>query len=566
MLNRAHITVLILVVVALAPANAYAQLISPGELIQDHEVWDTIESCTTCHELGNRGISDSLCLNCHFSLESRMNDGLGLHATFDEPNCATCHKDHFGRDFDSIRFDTLSFDHEATGYELLLSHEETSCLSCHSGENLSDQNFLVFQSQHVVSEPTFLGLIEDCESCHGPDNVHESQFELVACSTCHDSGVWEEVPLFDHDDSEYPLTGEHFDLSCETCHEPATGNPDVVVYKPLEFAECSACHEDVHAGTFGSTCASCHATTGWNSIAASDFETTFDHDVTEFPLIGLHESATCASCHNDSETLPEISIQFIRSTLSNQYPHPVAEACESCHVDNHDGSTDPVGCVSCHTEFGWAPSEFDVFRHQEETEYPLEGAHMAVLCAQCHIPASGEAISHISFEVEDQTCEGCHLEDDPHEQQFSPETCDSCHAVESWIEASSSFDHSSTEFPLAGSHAIIACSSCHTQTDLDIVEYRELDSSCASCHEDENPHGSQFEATSCATCHDDVSFRLTAFDHDLSGWPLEGAHTDVSCASCHEEQPDSRGEMIVQYRGVKTECKDCHSGGNENEE
>ena len=191
---------------------------------------------------------------------------------------------------------------------------------------------------------------------------------------------------------------------------------------------------------------------------------------------------------------------------------------------------------------------------------------MAVLCAQCHIPeASNSSVSRISFEVQDQSCEGCHTDDDPHQQQFLPDTCDSCHSTQSWIEASSSFDHSITDFPLAGSHEILACSSCHSQAELTFVEYRGLQSTCASCHEDESPHGLQFEGTSCATCHDDISFRLSDFDHDLSGWPLEGAHTQVSCASCHKEQADINGDLIVQYRGVKTECKDCHSPDNRNE-
>jgi len=560
------ILVLILTSFSLNVGQAHAQLISPGELILGHEEWDNIDNCTSCHALGTRGVSAAKCLNCHFSIENRLNEDLGLHATFDEPNCATCHKDHFGRDFDAIRFDTLNFDHNPTGYELLLSHDETSCLSCHTSEFQAEQNFLVFQSQHELEGDSYLGLLQDCESCHTPDNVHGEQFELVACNTCHDSGIWDDPPLFDHDESEYPLTGEHISVTCESCHEPASSESDEIIYRPIDFLECSSCHEDEHNGTFGPTCASCHETAGWEVFVVSDFEESFDHDATGFELVGLHESATCASCHTSSSSDPDIDLQFVRSTLSRQYPHPASESCESCHTDTHDGSTDPVTCVSCHSEYGWTPSDFDVFRHQDETEYPLEGAHLAVICSQCHTSSPGPGqYSSVSFEVLDQTCEGCHSEDDPHEDQFAPDTCETCHSTETWIAAQNSFDHSTTDFALVGTHEILACASCHEAQELAATEFRGLQSTCASCHDDESPHAAQFGDTNCADCHDETSFRLASFDHALTGWPLEGAHTSVSCASCHLESTAPSGELVVQYRGVGTACEDCHGGGIQNE-
>lgn len=556
-MKRYRFIYLLVFLIGIPTSNA--QVISPGELILDHEPWDALENCTSCHELGTRGVAPDKCLSCHTPLRDRIDLELGLHSTFDEPNCASCHKDHFGRDFDSIRFDTTSFDHGLTGYDLLQSHEEVSCISCHESDNQVEAEYLNFRNQHSLNGESYLGLDETCESCHASDGVHGDQFLLDTCSSCHDADAWTIAPLFDHDESDYPLTGEHIPLECASCHKPSPADPDVVLYSPLEFAECSNCHEDEHQGAFGPTCMTCHVTTGWNTIAADDFESTFDHSTTEFPLIGSHQSATCASCHSASSESPGIELEFIRSTLGNTYPHPVGDTCQNCHEDAHVGTTEETSCASCHTEFGWDPSEFDVFRHQDETDYPLEGAHMAVLCSQCHNTGTPTASGYTSlpFEVLDQTCEGCHSTDNPHEEQFSSSTCASCHDTNAWEEVTDTFDHNATLFPLTGSHTLASCASCHTPVETGSVLFEDLSSTCISCHEPDNPHLDQFDDTTCATCHDDVSFRISVFDHESTSWPLDGAHEKVACTSCHFPTLDTE---VVQFRGIGTLCEDCHGG------
>jgi hypothetical protein len=90
------------------------------------------------------------------------------------------------------------------------------------------------------------------------------------------------------------------------------------------------CHasDDAHDGRFGTDCGACHSP-GWQ-------QATFDHDVTEFPLIGVHAMTVCARCHADStyEDTPQ--------------------ACVACHRDDdvHDGERG-VECQVCHTPAGW---------------------------------------------------------------------------------------------------------------------------------------------------------------------------------------------------------------------
>ena len=547
-----------------------AQIISPGDLIEGHAAWDKINSCISCHQLGKKGIDDVRCLSCHTPMRDRINQDLGLHATYDEPTCATCHKDHFGRDFDSIRFDTTGFDHKLTGYDLIQSHAEVACVTCHESGNLADDAVMDFLKKHRSESDTFLGLDENCASCHTTDNVHGIQFDQVACSTCHDENTWEEAPVFNHDESDYILTGEHKTVECASCHKKGKGEPDVVLYQPIAFAECSNCHEDEHKGAFAGTCASCHSTNGWGTMVSASFETSFDHNSTSFPLIGLHQTATCDSCHSPKVRLEGLSIEFVRSTLAKSYPHPLATECQTCHDDAHAGSvTKTESCASCHNEKGWSPSEFDVFRHQDDTEYPLEGAHLAVLCSQCHTSitdaTSTSLYGNITFSVNNTTCEGCHTEDNIHGDQFTPETCVSCHSTSAWMDAESAFDHSETDFPLVGAHISTTCLSCHVPDDLEIAQFRNIDVACIACHEAESTHDNQFDDMNCATCHDSESFRMSSFDHNTTKWPLEGAHISVSCASCHTSRTNALGKEIIQYSGIGTACQDCHGGDIPNE-
>lgn len=560
---------LLLLALSGAAVPARAQLISPGQLIEAHADWDHIDTCTSCHALGSRGVEDNRCLSCHTPLQDRIDAGLGLHATFDEPSCATCHKDHFGRDFDPIRFDTTAFDHDLTGFELLQSHTEVACASCHTRDFVDDRGLMEFLSTHGVAQGQgYLGLGDTCQGCHEKDNAHAKQFADVACSSCHDSGEWTEAPEFDHDTARYRLTGKHITVECESCHKPAARDPEMVIYRPLAFAECASCHEDVHEGRLGATCSSCHATRGWNALnGGSAFEDTFDHDLTGFSLLGQHAAAACASCHDAKRTVPGVKLAFLPSTRKLAYPHPESGECASCHMDAHDGALETTeDCASCHTENAWSPSGFDVWRHDEETAYPLEGSHLAVLCSQCHAsiqdaPTGNPAWRTVDLSVADPTCVGCHTDDDPHDGQFGNEACESCHTVTVWKSAAEAFDHSTTDFPLDGAHALEACASCHKAEPGPAIAFRGVATECASCHLEESIHGDQFGVDGCETCHDSVSFRMTNYDHEQTGWPLTGAHTDVACLSCHVPQPADAGKTLIPFRGIGRECVDCHGGG-----
>ena len=56
-------------------------------------------------------------------------------------------------------------------------------------------------------------------------------------------------------------------------------------------------------------------------------------------------------------------------------------------------------------------------------------------------------------------------------------------------------------------------------------------------------------STTCQNCHTDRAWPRATFDHDLSRFPLTGAHAGVECARCH---------VGGRFAGTPTECVSCH--------
>ena len=550
--------------------DANAQLISPGKLTRAHAELEGINNCTLCHTLGNRSADNTLCLDCHKPISSRIDAGSGLHTTVADQNCATCHKDHFGVEFVPVRFDTLNFAHEDTGYKLTGAHTEVNCRSCHQPEFIVSKDVITFKGKHGALEKTFLGATTECIGCHLPGSPHQDQFPDVNCNTCHDTEIWEEVPFFNHDDARFALTGKHFDVECENCHktiEPAIGEP-FVEYVDMDFATCASCHNDEHDGAFGADCASCHQTEGWNRIA-NLADLGFDHSSTGYDLIGSHASFECNACHNKPARNDDlIAIRFTNATVHNTYPVIPVNNCASCHVDYHEGvfaeDWSTGSCDQCHGEDAWYPSSFDFAIHNERSSFELTGAHVATPCSGCHRPSINEK-PH--FEIIETACQNCHNEDNPHDNQFISEDtetiCESCHNTQDWL-ISSLFDHDKTDFPLTGMHASTTCTSCHIADSsfgapFDIVRYRGLNSTCISCHETDNPHQDQFEGQTCNSCHETSSFYITSFDHDQTDFPLTGEHTRVSCGACHQNEALPGDTPFIRFKPLGTACQDCHS-------
>ncbi|MCF7822548.1 MAG: cytochrome c3 family protein [Candidatus Marinimicrobia bacterium] len=139
------------------------------------------------------------------------------------------------------------------------------------------------------------------------------------------------------------------------------------------------------------------------------------------------------------------------------------------------------------------------------------------------------------------------------QQEFSTDlACDVCHSSGDWTKnAGQAFEHLSTGFELLGAHRDIECSRCHTGSNtVERHDFSRVIDECSSCHED--VHRDQW-GQDCERCHDSDSWVLpTIFqNHDLTRFPLQGAHQNQSCEGCHMNNPGKKEILPL-------DCWGCH--------
>jgi hypothetical protein len=555
--------------VALRPSAVFAQ-ISPGALTKAHAPLEGLMQCLSCHEIGQQ-ISNAKCLKCHTAIAERLQAKRGYHfgitplqaSGSGDPAklCASCHGEHHGETFELIHWEKgeANFDHKQAGYMLEGKHAQAACRNCHQPENIREK---FSGDSNVRLNKTFLGLSQQCSSCHADE--HRGQLGS-ACEHCHDLAGWKPAEKFSHDRAQFVLTGRHQNVACTKCHheKPAPekmGNerlPAFVQYTGLQFANCIPCHQDPHRGSFGNACIKCHSVEGWKNIRGGSF----NHEMTDFPLRGRHRNVACEKCHVDGD--------FKKKLLHR--------ACRDCHADAHAGQlarrVDKGRCESCHSVEGFVPSQFTLAEHQK-ISFPLLGAHLATPCSQCHVrQAAGQFTNKLLFVLPDQRCQKCHQ--DVHAGQFAERLvkgdCAICHKNEGWY--ATKFDHNAARFALAGAHQKVACVKCHPQEKhaasgidksaravAEFIRYRPLAFRCADCHPD--VHHDQFGKKGqgrCEKCHHATLWRELTFVHNRdSSFKLEGAHEKVLCEKCHFSLQLKDRAFVVIYKPLKKECEACH--------
>jgi len=529
-------------------SNVLAQL-SPGELHKAHAFLEGIENCTKCHAQGQK-LAPENCLNCHSTLKEEINQNKGLHAAGEYKDCATCHVDHLGRDYELVYWGKGgkdSFDHSKTGYQLQGAHANLKCNQCHTEEHIVDKDRLKQKDKDL--KRTFLGLSKNCTTCH--QDEHRGQLNSD-CLNCHTMDSWQKQTGFNHNKTKFVLSGKHNAVKCQQCHkiirdEKYTDNPTYLNFRIDKFNTCMDCHNDIHNNRFGKNCSKCHNTSGWSNYNKNSF----DHTKTKYPLQGQHTFVRCEQCHKPGQPMK-----------IGRY-----QKCMDCHSDEHQGQfsnrVQKGACEECHTVQGFSPSHFTMEMHQQ-CAYSLQGSHLAVPCLECHkkqvSPAHRE---FIPFRFKNTRCLTCH--DDIHHGQTSLVTdksgCEGCHSVESWHNVS--FDHSSTAFPLEGKHSKTGCISCHAQQDAAVKQqwhFKGVNKECSNCHED--IHQGQFsrlnQNVDCARCHSPIDWLADRFDHEKdSNFSLRGAHQYVPCNQCHKAQ-ERNGLQLVIYKPLDKKCESCH--------
>ncbi|HPE57768.1 MAG TPA: hypothetical protein PK904_15280, partial [Bacteroidales bacterium] len=460
-------------------------------------------NCFECHE-GNYTTTPNTCYGCHQEDYTSTNDPNHQAAQF-PTDCEMCHNQN--------AWEPSTFNHDNQYFPIYSGEHEgewDQCSDCHSDPT----NYAIFQ----------------CLTCHPQgemDDEHEGipgyVYNSINCLECHPDGG--NATGFDHGLTNFPLDGAHSTVDCFDCHQGSYENTP---------SECVACHIEnfnqttdpnhVQAG-FPQECNICHTTDpGWTPASFST------HDEI-WPLTGAHETISCNECHQGNYT-----------TISNE--------CASCHINNYNQTTDPdhgeIGfattCEECHTTNpGWSPATFA----EHDNFFPLNGAHTTISCYECH---------EGSYTNTPNECVGCHLDNynqtnDPnHVESGFPQECEICHTTSpGWSPAS--YNGHDEIWPLTGAHETTSCNECHQGN------YTTIPNECASCHisnynQTTDPdHGEIGFATTCEECHTTNPgwSPATYADHD-NFFPLNGAHTTISCYDCHEGS----------YTNTPNECAGCH--------
>lgn len=430
-------------VVSVASSQSlFERLVIPGPVINGHAKLE--KDCGNCHEPFSRKSQTRLCLACHKEITADRLAHKGLHGRQPDAakqECTHCHSDHKGRDADIVQLDRETFNHAFTNFELRESHRAALCGGCHlqtvKFRNAPGRCF----DCHKTSDPHKGRLGEICENCHSeaawrrvkPYDHDKTKFPLrsahrsvscsachggerykgigtacvachkiqdvhggrygAKCETCHDENKWSTI-RFDHNKmTKYPLRGAHAKVKCDTCH---TGD----LYRDKLGTTCISCHrkDDRHNGQLGSRCESCHSEDAWRRV------TSFDHDITRFPLIGRHAIVPCEGCHRS---------QTFKGTPLD---------CASCHRDVHHEGRLGANCALCHNPNSWTRWRFD---HDAQTRYPLTGAHRGLNCHACHVT---KRVAKIVLPTD---CYSCHRQDDAHRGSFG-QACERCHTTSSF--------------------------------------------------------------------------------------------------------------------------------------
>ena len=521
----------------LVPGFNVSAQISPGELSKGHANLEGVSNCTKCHDVGNK-VTREKCLDCHKEISLLINAKEGFHASAEVSgkDCFICHNDHHGRNFQIIKFDKTTFNHANTGFELKGAHaredcKACNCKSCHKPSFIKDPKL-------KKNTSTYLGLKQECLSCH--DDFHKGKMS-PNCNTCHGFDSFKNATGFDHNTTKFPLVGKHKNLDCAKCHKSEiVDGKSVQKFAGTEFTNCTSCHKDAHQNKFGQNCKQCHSEESFHSIKTTG---NFDHNKTDFKLVGKHQFVTCKSCHKASLTTP---VKYGK--------------CTDCHTDYHKKEFVKDGiapdCNQCHDNKGFAESSFTVEKHNL-SKFKLEGAHLATPCIACH-----KKQENWTFRKIGSICVDCHKNEHKgfiQEKYYQNEKCTECHIVNDW--KTIKFDHSKTNFKIEGIHAQQTCAACHfakNNTGQRIQKFAELTIDCAGCHK--NSHAGQFNVkgkTDCTKCHGFEDWKKSTFDHNSSRFKLEGAHLTVSCEKCHKEEANGNGKFIL-YKNNKILCSDCH--------
>ncbi len=395
--------------------------------------------CLNCHEDRHAGQLDKNCDKCHSTKEwkppsefDHAKTAYSLSGKHRELDCSKCHRpisDNQSAELTILKFKNIAhnrcsdchqdnhkgkfkercetchnssgwhkvnragFDHNKTKFGLLGKHQNLPCEKCHiPGKSISGLKF------------------DLCKDCHS--DYHKGAFAKRSlkgeCGECHkvNGFALSFFTVEGHQKTDYPLQGNHLAIPCLACHLKSAEieNQKEFIFA-FESSSCNACHKNPHDKAVNKYldrggCEYCHNVSGWRSVS-------FDHKETKFELESKHAQIKCAACHKPVEG--ENSVESLNF-------EGLSKDCLSCHTDVHRSQfaeskiidnveTKTTNCQKCHTPGNWMP---DLFDHNRDSDFKLEGAHLKVKCYGCHKRTIEKDGSFIWFRPLEKTCKSCH--------------------------------------------------------------------------------------------------------------------------------------------------------------
>ena len=260
------------------------------------------QPCKSCHLVKGKEVykfpnaKKGFCINCHTNVHKKQ-----FSSEFYNKPCAECHTTN-----DFVR--RKPFNHNTTDYKITGAHKKfaNNCVKCHVRTNQK----LPTKPPKVAHKFKFkYAKAGYCENCH--NNVHRGQFspgfiKKTSCRECHTTTDFVKRKPFNHNLTEFRLTGRHKEIknNCFKCHIKTNRRLDT---KPPKVAHkfnfpgkekgfCLNCHQNEHKDMFSrkfynKPCAECHITSNWTRRKP------FDHNQTDFRLRYKHKKVDCKECH-----------------------------------------------------------------------------------------------------------------------------------------------------------------------------------------------------------------------------------------------------------------------------
>jgi hypothetical protein len=177
--------------------------------------------CFSCHkktEKWNFRNIGKQCTDCHENIHKNYLDEKYVPGG----NCKSCHT--------LATWNTISFDHSVTSFELLGQHAKTACKSCH------------FREKNGNKVQQFKEFGRSCEKCHV--DIHFKQFEIQGinnCERCHTFNSWK-AEKFNHNNARFKLDGKHEKVACIKCHKPKNDQGRSCILYKFKDITCASCH------------------------------------------------------------------------------------------------------------------------------------------------------------------------------------------------------------------------------------------------------------------------------------------------------------------------------------